>query len=63
MNQVRVGFSFVYIVLGIAIIVRVLHYGLHLAIFGGMVLGLVMIALGVYRITFYLRARRMQGEQ
>ncbi|MBV8689380.1 MAG: hypothetical protein JOZ59_04665, partial [Candidatus Eremiobacteraeota bacterium] len=53
MNQVRVGFSFVYIVLGIAIIVRVLHYGLHLAIFGGMVLGLVMIALGVYRITFY----------
>ena len=62
MNQVRVGFSFVYIVLGITIIVRVLHYGLHLAIFGGVVLGLVMIALGVYRITFYLRVRAMQAK-
>ncbi len=59
MNQARVGFSLIYIALGIAIIVRLLHYGLHRELFGGIVLGLVMIAFGVYRVLFFMRARKM----
>ncbi|MBV9403329.1 MAG: hypothetical protein JO018_06335 [Candidatus Eremiobacteraeota bacterium] len=59
MNQARAAFSLIYVALGIAIIVRLLHYGVHREIFGGIVLGLVMVAFGVYRIMFYLRMRRI----
>jgi hypothetical protein len=62
MNQTRFAFSFLYIGLGIAIIVRLLRFGLHRELFGGIVLGLVLIAFGVYRLAFYVRARRMRVE-
>jgi len=57
MNQARFVFSFIYVALGIAIIVRLLHFGLHRELFGGVALGAVLIAFGVYRLAFYLRMR------
>jgi len=59
MKQARVTFSFLYIALGIAVLVRLLHFGLHRELFGGIVLALVLITFGVYRLVFYVRARRM----
>jgi hypothetical protein len=57
MNHARFVFSFIYIALGVAILVRLLHFGLHRELFGGIVLGLVLIAFGVYRLAFYRRMR------
>jgi len=62
MTNIRLGFSFIYIALGIAIIVRLLHYGFHRELFGGIVLGLVIIAFGVYRLAFYFRTRKMSEQ-
>ena len=62
MNQARFAFSFLYIALGIAIMIRLLRFGLHRELFGGIVLALVLIAFGVYRLAFYVRARRMRVE-
>ena len=62
MNQMRLAFSFIYVALGVAIIVRLLHFGIHRELFGGIVLGLVLIAFGIYRLAFYLRLRKMRAQ-
>jgi len=55
MIAIRLGFYFLYIALGIAIIVRVLSFGLHWQIFSGIVFGGLLIALGTYRLNSFFR--------
>ena len=62
MSYIRFAFSFIYVALGIAIVVRLLHFGFHRELFGGIILGLVIIAFGVYRLAFYVRMRRMREQ-
>ena len=57
MTRLRVAFYALYVVLGAIIVVRLLSAGLHSEAISGLILGAALIALGVYRLSMYVRAR------
>ena len=57
MTQVRLLFYVLYIVLGIVVIARLLPLGLRWETLSGLIVGLALVALGVYRLGLYARLR------
>lgn len=57
MIQTRLAFYVLYIVLGIVILARLLSVGFHWETVSGLVLGVALVALGVYRLRLYARMR------
>jgi len=61
MIPLRLAFYALYVVLGAAIVVRVLAAGLRWEAFTGVVFGVLLAALGVYRmLQFVRRSERLQ---
>lgn len=60
MISLRVVFYVLYVVLGAIVLVRVLGYGIRTETLTGIVLGVLLMALGLYRLTqvFRIRASR-----
>ncbi len=57
MIRLRLAFYALYVVLGAIIIARLLFAGFRSEMLGGLILGAALIALGVYRLSTYARAR------
>lgn len=57
MIPVRGAFYVLFVALGAIILVRVLAYGVRMETLTGIVLGVALIALGLYRLTQILRIR------
>jgi hypothetical protein len=57
MISLRVAFYVLYVVLGAIILVRVVGYGIRMETLTGIVLGVLLMALGIYRLTQVLRIR------
>jgi hypothetical protein len=55
MIPLRVAFYVLFVVLGAIILVRMLAYGVRMETLTGIVLGGLLIALGVYRLTQVFR--------
>lgn len=62
MIPLRLAFYALYVALGIVIIVRLATLGARWETISGMILGIALVALGVYRILTYVRLRRAQRE-
>ena len=60
MIPVRLAFYVLYIVLGAIIVVRLGALGPRWETFSGMLLGVALVALGIYRLTMYARLRSAQ---
>ncbi len=56
----RLIFYALYVVLGLAIVVRLLAAGLHWQTASGIILGAALASLGIYRLLLYARLRRAQ---
>ena len=57
MIRLRLAFYALYIVLGLAIMLRILAMGLHWQALSGVILGALLVALGAYRIASFVRRR------
>lgn len=57
MIAARLAIYGLYVVLGIVILTRLLHDGLHWQLFSGVIFATLLIVLGTYRIRLYLRTR------
>ena len=57
MTNLRLGFYVLYVILGAIIIVRLLSAGPHWEVISGLILGVLLIALGLYRIVQIVRGR------
>jgi hypothetical protein len=57
MIRLRTGFYFLYVALGTIILVRVLSFGVRFETITGIVLGILLIALGIYRLFQVTRVR------
>ena len=57
MTIVRLVFYVLYIVFGLIILAKLLATGLHPQLIPGLVLGLLLIVLGTYRLSSVFRAR------
>ena len=57
MTALRLGFYVLYIVLGAVIIARMLSTGLRWQVATGIIFGLLLVALGSYRIALFVRSR------
>ncbi len=60
MIPVRLAFYALYVVLGALIVVRLAAGGLHWELATGIIFGLLLMALGVYRIFTFLKGRAPQ---
>lgn len=60
MTRLRLAFYVLYVVLGAVMLVRLLSIGFHWQTVSGVVLGLALIALGLYRLRLYARMRGVQ---
>ena len=57
MTYLRLAFYLAYVALGAVIIVRTLNFGLRPQLIPGLVLGVLLIVLGVYRLSSFLQSR------
>lgn len=57
MIGLRAGFYVLYVVLGAAIFIRVLSFGVRFETMTGLVLGALLMALGIYRLVQVARLR------
>jgi hypothetical protein len=59
-TPVRLAFYALYIVLGVVIVARMLSIGLHWELLTGIIFGLLLVVLGIYRIVQYIKGRTVQ---
>ena len=58
MTYVRLGFYVLYVIFGLAIVVRLLSAGAHWQLLiSGLTLGALLVLLGAYRIALFLHHR------
>lgn len=60
MIRVRLAFYGIYVVLGAVIVARLLHGGLHWQLATGVIFGVLLMLLGIYRIATYVKGSAAQ---